>query len=403
MLKYFYLVLLSFGLFGSELNANTTRVTKLARGFTSNPGLAFNKISGDAQLSAWVGQFLQACGWFKVAPAGSKTTYALNGSVNNGFLNLTVYNESGMVWFRVSERLGGTKRQIAARAVDQVLNKIFKISGICNSKILFCAQTSRKVKNIYSCGIEGAKGKVKQLTAYRTLCVEPEWFPNSQSIVYTRYAIGATAIVQTALGKKIMSRVIASYPGTNAGASISPNGKYMAFVASKGRMVDLYLKAVSSRARRQLTNDTAVDATPCWSPRGDKICFVSNRITGRPRLWIIAVNGGTPQRLTTLGSEAVAPSWSQVGVIAYAARMGRNYTIALVDPSGKTNSKILVKIAGDWESPSWAPDNRHLVCSRTYQGRSMLYIIDSWTGKIRLLLKGSTNFTMPNWSNVMNK
>jgi TolB protein len=401
MVKYFYLVLLSVGLLSSELNANTTRVTKLAKGFTANPGIAFNRITGDAQLSAWVGQFLQSCGWFKVAPAGTKTTYALNGSVSNGFLNLTIYNESGMVWFRVSERLGGTKRQVAAKAVDQVLNKIFKIPGICNSNILFCAQTSRKVKNIYSCGIEGAKGKVKQLTAYRTMCVEPEWFPNSKSIVYTRYATGATAIVQTAFGRKIMSRIIAAYPGTNAGAAISANGKYLAFVASKGRMVDLYLKAVDSRARRQLTNDTAVDATPCWSPRGDKICFVSNRITGRPRLWIISANGGTPQRLTTLGSEAVAPSWSEEGIIAYAARMGRNYTIALVDPSGKTSSKVLVKIAGDWESPSWAPDSRHIVCSRTYNGRSMLYIIDSWTGKMRLLLKGTTNFTMPNWSKVI--
>ncbi|MCF6177433.1 MAG: hypothetical protein L3J71_16890 [Victivallaceae bacterium] len=400
MLKYFYLVLLSVGLFGTELNANTTRVTKLAKGFTGNPGMAFYKISGDAQLSAMVGQFLRSCGWFKVVAPGTKSTYTMKGAVQHGFLNLTVYNESGVVWFRVSERMVN-RRQVAARAVDKVLNKIFKIPGICNSAVLFCAQTSRKVKNIYSCGIEGAKGKVKRLTAYRTLCVEPEWFPNGKSIIYTRYATGATDIVQTQLGRKVMSRVIASYPGTNAGAAISPNGKYMAFIASKGRMVDLYVKAVGSRARRQLTADTAVEATPCWSPGGGKLCFVSNRVTGRPRLWIVSANGGTPQRIQTLGSEAVAPTWSKDGIIAYAARMGKDYTIALVDPSGKTSSRVLVKAAGSWESPSWAPDGRQIVCTRTYQGRSMLYVIDSWTGKMRLLLKGTTNFTMPNWSNVM--
>jgi TolB protein len=402
MIKYFFLALLSIGLSVNNINADTVRVTKQAKGFTGNPSIAFNNIKGDVQLSAMTLNFMRSSGWFKVVSPKTQSIYTLKGAVEHGFLNLSVYNQSGVVWFRVSEPVTVNKRQTAARAVDKVLKKIFKISGICTSNVLFCAQTGRRVKNIYSCGIDGAKGKVNRLTGYRTMCVEPEWFPDGKSIVYTRYAASSTDIVQTKLGKNVMSRVIASYPGTNAGAAISPNGKYMAFTASKGKMLDLYVKAVNSRARRQLTSDKYVEATPCWSPRGGQICFVSNRRTGRPGLWVISANGGTPRRLPSIGTEAVAPSWSKDGIIAYATKMGRDYTIAIVDPSGKISSRVLVKAAGSWESPSWAPDGRHLVCSRTYQGRTMLYVIDTWTGKLRLLLKGANNFTMPNWSNSIN-
>lgn len=401
MIKYFYLVVFSFGLMITDSNASVTRVTKLAKGFTGNPSLVLKHINGDAQLAAITTNFLYSCGWFDIVASSAKGTYTLKGSVDHGFLNLSVYNQANVVWFRVSEPVTADKRQTAARAVDKVLHKIFKIPGICASNIIFCAQTGRLVKNIYSCGIDGAKGKIQRLTAYRTMCVEPEWFPDGKAIVYTRYAASSADIVQTTVGGKIMSRIVAAYSGTNAGATISPNGKYMAFVASKGKMVNLYIKAVNSRARRQLTRDKYVEATPCWSRGGGQICFVSNRVTGHPRLWIMPANGGKMQRLPSIGTEAVAPSWSKDGLIAYATKMGKDYTLAIVDPRGKIPSRVLVHAAGSWESPSWAPDGRHIVCSRTYQGRSMLYIIDSWTGRTRLLLKGANNFTMPNWSNIM--
>lgn len=374
-----------------------TRVTKQAKGFTKNPALTVNPISGNPQLAKLVDRYLRYCGWFDVQTTGGGD-YSLSGAVSGGVLVLTVYNRAGLVYFRASQPVSGDLRQTAAAAVDKVLRQMFKVPGICSSRIVFCVENNPKVRNIYTCGMDGAADDINKITSYQSMCVEPEWLPDGKSIVYTRYGSSFTNIVQTNLNP-LKTRILAAYSGLNSGASVSPNGKYLAFVTSQGKMVDLYVKTLTGKSRKRLTNNNDVEATPCWSPGGGNICFVSDR-SGSPKLYIVSVNNGSVRSLPTLGTESVCPSWSKDNKIVYAAKMGGNYAIALLDLNDSSNSRILVSAAGDWESPSWAPDDRHVVCSRTYGGKSMLYVIDTWTGNARVLLRGANNFTMPNWSNV---
>jgi TolB protein len=277
------------------------------------------------------------------------------------------------------------------------LQKLFKIEGICRTKIAFCVNSSSKSKNIYTCDIDGAN--VKRVTRSRNMCIEPEWLPDGKSLLYTRYNRASTDIVQT-IPDQDMSRIVAAYKGMNLGASPSPNSKYLGLILSRDGQVDLYIKSLESRARRRLTRDRAPEASPCWSPSGSSICYVSG-ITGRPQLYVIPMSGGSPKLLPTFGSEAVTPSWSVDNQIAYSTKIGPNYTIATLDTTGLRPAKIVVKAAGDWESPSWAPDNRHIVCYRTYQKRSAICIVDTWTGKIRVLSRIKNNTSMPCWSKVI--
>ena len=53
---------------------------------------------------------------------------------------------------------------------------------------------------------------------------------------------------------------------------------------------------------------------------------------------------------------------------------------------------------GTWESPAWAADNRHVVCKRSDGAKSALYVVDTWTGRARLLLSTPYNLSMPVWS-----
>ena len=69
------------------------------------------------------------------------------------------------------------------KTVDAIIEKTFsalKIRSFCNSRIAFCAETRPGVRNVFLCDIDG--GDVQQLTAYRSLCVEPAWFPNGKSV-----------------------------------------------------------------------------------------------------------------------------------------------------------------------------------------------------------------------------
>jgi Tol biopolymer transport system component len=62
--------------------------------------------------------------------------------------------------------------------------------------------------------------------------------------------------------------------------------------------------------------------------------------------------------------------------------------------------KIITNAAGSWESPSWAPDGRHLVCSRRTQSRRELYMVDTWHGRLTLISQ-SGDFSLPSWSTVL--
>lgn len=209
------------------------------------------------------------------------------------------------------------------------------------------------------------------------------------------YGKSNTDIVEYDLESRRSRRLI-HFAGLNTGAAVSPDGKYFAAILSKDGNVDLYLKSITTRLLRRLTQGKSAESSPCWSPSGGKICYVSD-MSGSPRLYVLSVNKKNRIRLKTLGTESVSPDWSSEGKIIYSAKMGRNYAIAMCDIAGDKTSKVVIAAAGDWESPSWAPDNRHIVASRKLNGRSNLYVIDTWTASVRRILTGRVRFSMPSW------
>src|SRR5262249_49417444 len=90
---------------------------------------------------------------------------------------------------------------------------------------------------------------------------------------------------------------------------ISPDGKTVAYIVTT---VDLpgnktsssiWLVSTLNGKSHPLTNTTKKDSHPRWSPDGKRILFESNR-SGDNQLWVIDVNGGEAQQLTTISSEA---------------------------------------------------------------------------------------------------
>ena len=151
---------------------------------------------------------------------------------------------------------------------------------------------------------------------------------------------------------------------------------------------------------RRLTKGIAVEASPCWSPDGRHLAFVSDR-NGNPRIFIIHALGGKTQLVPLIngGVDAVTPAWSGDGKIAYATRLrgSSNYVLAVYNLKDG-ESRIVTKGAGSWESPEWAADNRQVVCKRTLNGKSELWIVDTRTGRERMLLRTGNRLFDPAWS-----
>lgn len=364
------------------------RVVKSA--LARNPKVLFRGIAGDSTLSTVVGNDLRNCGWFEVVSGGG-ADYAVSGSAAGGALTLQAVDAGDTAVFAAK---AGADKASAHRLVDALIKKLFNVRGICSSKIAFALESAKGYKDIYICDFDGSN--IKRVSRNRTLCVEPGWTPGCASVVYTMYGPDRTDVVETEL-RSFRSRRLAQFPGLNSGAAVSPNGKVLALILSKDGQVELYIKNLAKAGMKRLTNGRSVESSPCWSPDGRRICFVSD-MGGRPNLYLINADGGGLKRLPTSGGEAASPSWSSDNQIAYSAKMGRNYAIAVLDLSGRKPGRIITNAAGDWENPSWAPDNRHLVCGRALNGRGQLYVVDSWTGKSRPLFNSKYNTFSPSWS-----
>lgn len=59
---------------------------------------------------------------------------------------------------------------------------------------------------------------------------------------------------------------------------------------------------IGGRTPRRLTNSIAVEASPCWSPDGREIAFVSDE-TGVPKINIISADGRNRRVLKSVGSD----------------------------------------------------------------------------------------------------
>ena len=358
-----------------------------------NPTLYVAGISGSRAISASFAKHLKNCGWFDIS-VNPKAKYVASGSLVGTDLKINLRSGSGAQL--LSFRLPLNRKDpdyTTGVAVDYILKKLFNINGICTSKIAFCAEVKPGYKEIYIANYDGSG--VHKITSNGSLSVEPNWEPGQKRLVYTMYSKMYTDIIEYDLPSKGSRRLI-KFPGLNAGATVSPDGKYFAVILSKDGTVDLYIKSINTRYLKRLTKSKNSESSPTWSPSGAKLCFVSD-ITRAPKLYTIPAAGGSMKRLPTVGTESVAPDWSSDNKIIYSAKMGKNYAIALLDLTGKGQSGVITSAAGDWESPSWAPDNRHVVATRTLNGRSDIYVIDTWTKKAKRVLAGTVPFSNPAW------
>jgi TolB protein len=395
-------VALVVALWGAATVRGQVDVTKAAG--EANPSLVLTQFEGSEVVKKKLLNTLTRCDWFAVQPSAQTADftvaarYAAGGQEN---LELRVVaRKLGTFSLRAAAPAGHTD-EVVYRAVDALLNKAFNIPGLCNTRIAFAVAGAGNLKEVYSCRFDGTDSR--RVTHNGSISTEPTWGGNGQLLVYTLYQNNATSVVLVDMARNQQKR-LSRFPGLNAGADLSPDCKWAAITLSKDRRVDLFiLSAQTGGIARQITSDLAAESSPCWSPRGDQLCYVSDR-AGRPQLFIVSASGGAPSRLLRETEETVSPDWSAVSnKICFAVRQGGQYAVGVVDMADSSRErKIITNAAGSWESPSWAPDGRHVVCSRRTQSRRELYMVDTLHDDHRMvLIAQGGDFSLPSWSSVL--
>ncbi len=277
-------------------------------------------------------------------------------------------------------------RGLAHRVADEILFAATGKKGMASGKIAVVVRKGR-VKELAVYDMDGKNPQ--QITKDRSIVVGPGWSPDGKNIVYTSYKRGYPNVFLTGRGKPL-----SSHGGLNASGAISPDGKNMAVILSKDGNPELYIKSLRTGWTKRLTRTRrGNEASPCWSPDGNHIAYVSDT-SGSPQIYIISRDGKDRKRLTSTGSENVAPDWGRNGYIVFSSRIGGRYRIAMANPVAKS-LRVLKTDWADYEDPSWAPDGRHIVCSRTASYRSSIYLLDTLKDSPVALLTGSVDWYSP--------
>ena len=388
------LTILCLASLATGLRAQTTgSVTKTVQG---NPTLGIASFSGDASARGILETMLVRCDWFQVVKdssadraqarldvTASANAYLVQARISGAQERIVRVNASGSDW-----------HDAAAKAVDSLLAELFGVPALCTRPIAYVKTDAGGKKEVFTIRIDGSGQK--RLTHNNALSTEPAW-GHSGALVYTLNQNNALKIVLVDL-KNNRQRTISSSRGLNASAALSRDGRYVALPLSLGKQVDLYLLDLKEGRRTRLTQDRDVESSPAFSPDGAQICFVSDR-SGRPQLYLISTSGGDARRLTKGASECVSPDWSpKSNKLCFSTRVNGQYVVAVMDPSNPQGGhEIVTDAAGNWEAPSWAPDGRHIVCTRSTGGKQDLYMVDTLFHTFQPLTRGA-RLSLPAWA-----
>ena len=147
------------------------------------------------------------------------------------------------------------------------------------------------------------------------------------------------------------------------------------------RHSDLWLATTQNNGRiqtRQLTSGTSLYTDPSFSPDGSRIAFSRNDYN-TSNIFVLPLDGGSPQQITFFKSQNRSPVWSPDGtLIAFGSNEGGSAKVWQVPASGGTTRPFAqTNLSPDDYQLSWAP-GRNILYHRP--GNRNFYILDPATG-----------------------
>ena len=178
----------------------------------------------------------------------------------------------------------------------------------------------------------------------------------------------------------------------------SPDGKSIAFVSDREGNREVYVMDANGSDVRNLTKHGNEDWTPAWSPDGKHIAFASFR-DNNWEIYVMESNGGSPTRLTQNGDADYSPTWSPDGSrIAFVSNRDGNLEIYTMNADGSGQQRFTQSDATD-QAPAWSPDGKAIAWESYRDGNMEIYTADVAGGEPRNLSQDDfANDHGPTWS-----
>ncbi|HZD09721.1 MAG TPA: S9 family peptidase [Candidatus Binatia bacterium] len=250
-----------------------------------------------------------------------------------------------------------------------------------------------KQSQIYLLPFEG--GEARRLTNLKGTIADFSWAPNGARLLLQLRKKDAAAVEreedETKKKLGIVARRITRADFRLDGTGYLPEERWHVWTVD-----------IASGEARQLTDGPYDERSPCWSPEGEQVAFISN-CSEQPDLtpelddvYVMATSGGEPQRLPTNEGAKMGLRFSPNGKwLSYVGREGtgnwwRNNQLWIVSADGKraahsltarhalhvSNSTIGDVADRPLTAPIWSPESNGLYTQTSRHGSTQLEYVD---------------------------
>ena len=186
----------------------------------------------------------------------------------------------------------------------------------------------------------------------------PAWTPDGRAIVFSSDRAGGDFDLwrvtvnpeSAALAEPVR---VTLTPGPDGEPALAPDGAIV-FVRGRGAGADLWIRT-SRGDERQLTREAGAERAPAISPDGRRIAFAATR-DGATRIHVIDISsGGDRVLIPEQGGEY--PRWSPDGARLAFTASGPRSGVFIADSAGGSISRVTSRRG----RPAWSPDGARLV------------------------------------------
>ncbi len=279
---------------------------------------------------------------------------------------------------------------------DAVTRWVTGEPGMAASRVVFSMRPDPRAvhKEIHMVDSDGEN--LVRLTFAENTVASPAWSLDGARIAYVSWKSGMPRIyiVDAATGEE--EALDPGREGQQITPSFHPNGRSIAFAILDGARSGLFTWDFREKCCLvQLSGGRYLDLQPTYSHDGSRFAFTSSRLgTAHPQIYTRRSDGRGESRLLSphsYGNEGyfTDPDWSPARAqVAFSGRIGRRsgrYHILVAEPE-RAGRIVRLTEEGDNQDPSWAPDGRHIVFTGERSYGYGIFVVDSRTGKTRLLV-----------------
>ncbi len=290
------------------------------------------------------------------------------------------------------------QRLMAHKFDNEVVKAITGLPGEFSSKIAFVGKKQDRhgvSQEIYIMDYDGAG--LKQVTHNKAINLSPSWAPNMTKLAFTSYKNGNPDLYVIDFNRG-RERLISRKKGINAAAEWSNDASRIVLMQRFEDNSEIsIISANTGRLLKRLTKNWANEASPCWSPSGKEIAFVSDR-AGSPQIYTMELGSNNLRRLTRSGNYNAHPNWSEFNnKIVFTSIIDGSFQICVINPDG-SGLQQLTYLKGDNEDPTWSPNGQHIVFTSYSNDIRQLMVMNLHGRDIKPITRGKLDKKSPTWS-----